>query len=94
MCETFNVGVKLDYIASKDSVIADTISRNTWTEAQKRVSERGWTSGKQDFSLQMAQWEDPLLALNSVHKTLEYLYQKPEAALDSEAHIENLDLGS
>lgn len=81
MCETFNVDLKLNYIASEENVITDAISRNISVEAQKWVSEKGWTFGKQDIILIVEEWEEFLLSINSVHKKLDYLYRKTEAPL-------------
>lgn len=91
-CNDVNVTIKLDYIASHGNVIADAISRNNWTEEQKRVSMKGWTFQKQDLNMQLKEWEEALNRPNSLHETLDYLDEKPEGESDEEAHIEKLEL--
>lgn len=64
-CEEYNEIIKLEYMASKDNIIADAISRGNWTEAQKRVSKRGWSLYRLDLSMHMNEWELHFLPSNT-----------------------------
>lgn len=77
----FNVILKLDYIPSPENDITDAISRNNWTEARKRIDEKGWNFSRKNLSAYMKEWEEVLLALYSVHKhwtTSAKIHRAPE----------------
>lgn len=67
----WNVTVKLVYIPSKQNVIADALSRETWNEAKVQINELGWQFNSCSV-FQMRQWEDELVSLNKKHRFLDY----------------------
>lgn len=70
-CREQKVVVRLQYVMSKDTVIADALSRGAIIEAKTQVQRLGWHYEEKDSPL-MHSWEDTLRALNAKHKILDY----------------------
>lgn len=93
VCERHSVTVRLIYIASRENIVADSISRNKWAEARSRVAELGWQFEKHDMTACMKEWEEQLQMLNQAHKVLEYLSQEHHGCEEAEKRIESIDIG-